>query len=616
VEGTTPKVLTLTGQRLVDRTTMRATGPGGTFTVPTLVVGGGLQAALDLTTAAPGVWTLRVVSPDGVISNQRTFGVTIAKAVLSRVTPAAVAAGAQVTLRLEGQHLMVASHCLVSGVGLAEREVPATLRSVVVGSGAQDVLDCDLDLTGFSPGGYSVRVRNSETLVSDPLGFQVVTSSPSISDVAPNSAGPGTTPLVLVFGTGFDGSSTVWLKGPGFAVAQRTEPLSATQLRVPALDLTKCPTAPCALSSAIAPQQYTLEVRNSGAGGAVIPSTEVVPFVIESSGRTYARISPTSAFQGDQPVVRLLGTNLTGGVLEYAPPGGTFQPALAQQTAADGSYVEGRLDLVGTAPDYAPAGSWSIRLAFTAGATTTYSPSFTLRVDSNQAVILTTPSPAGGQAGQSVRVKLTAVNLRPPIAGVRVRFYDPTPATLPGFTRDLTPELPTQDAVTGIWTVFVTLDLAGRDTKVHALRLVNPNGAAPSAPYNFTVSPGLPRVDTVACTSLKPAGPCTDATHAQQKGIIPIRITGANFAMPDLAGNNGSQVRVSSAAVAVTDFLIPPAAVTVVSAGEITVQLDTTLAVLQVVNNQQVDTAYALEVWNPGAGLQSAPFANAFILTP
>jgi hypothetical protein len=66
----------------------------------------------------------------------------------------------------------------------------------------------------------------------------------------------------------------------------------------------------------------------------------------------------------------------------------------------------------------------------------------------------------------------------------------------------------------------------------------------------------------------------------------------------------------------VTDFLIPPAAVTVVSAGEITVQLDTTLAVLQVVNNQQVDTAYALEVWNPGAGLQSAPFANAFILTP
>jgi hypothetical protein len=110
---------------------------------------------------------------------------------------------------------------------------------------------------------------------------------------------------------------------------------------------------------------------------------------------------------------------------------------------------------------------------------------------------------------------------------------------------------------------------------------------------------------------------CDTATTArQQPAAVPIRVTGTNFARPDAGGQNGAQVAISSAAVGVTDFVLPPGAVTVVSSTQLDVLLDTTLAPLQFVGGAPAATAYTFQVWNQGGALRSATFATPFTIKP
>jgi hypothetical protein len=97
---------------------------------------------------------------------------------------------------------------------------------------------------------------------------------------------------------------------------------------------------------------------------------------------------------------------------------------------------------------------------------------------------------------------------------------------------------------------------------------------------------------------------------------VPIRIDGTNFAKPDAAGNNGSQVRLSAPAIGVVDQLLPTDAVTVTSATRIDVQLDTLLAALQWVGGAPVATPYSVEIWNQGGALQSDTLVGAFTILP
>jgi hypothetical protein len=262
-----------------------------------------------------------------------------------------------------------------------------------------------------------------------------------------------------------------------------------------------------------------------------------------------------------------------------------------------------------------PAGACEVRVRFSDGST---SASYTLRIDSNQAIIMAPPSPAFGPAGTAMLpVTLTVSNLQPPLASVKVRFYDPTvPAPPSPFTVDLTPTAISQ---TGLNNVTVQLPLSGLQTEVYALSVINPNYAPASLPRNFTVSPGVPTVTGLACTSVPPAAGalCDSATSArQQVQPVPIHLSGTNFALPDAAGLNGSEVRISSAAVGVTDYRLPPAAVTVVSSTGIDVQLDTTLAVLQGPSGAQVPTTYTVQVWNQGGAQRSTTFATGFTIKP
>ncbi len=589
--GLAPVTLTLTGERFAEGATLRASSAFGTLTLPTTRVGAGtLTAAIDLSAAAAGTWTLRVVNPDLVISNGRAFGVVIPTPAITGVSPAQVPAGSAATLLLTGTGFMLGSTCHVGGVTITEREVPAGLTAAG--------LECQLDLSSIQPGAYQVWVVNDADHVSGRAPFQVVSDAPVLTSLSPSSVPVGSTQGVQLFGTGFDITSKVWLSGPNFSagLAQNTTFVDPTRLIVAALDLSTCPgptatpLTPCPASDAT--HRYTLEVRNGAVASGKLELT------IDAAARTVSSLAPVTAWQGDQPRVTISGSGLTGSTLEYRPPGGDFVTATDPLSTA--TAVSGIVDLIGAPPGSAPAGTWDVRLRFPTGAT---SASFALRVDSNRAIIVATPVPAGGEAGTTVPVTLTVSNLRPPQAGVRVRLTDPTPGST--FALEPTPlGFPAADRVT------VSLPLAGLETKVYALTVVNPNGAAPSNAYNFTVLPGQPTVTAVACTSVKPAAGalCETATSARQQGSpVPVRIDGTNFAKPDPAGNNGSQVRVSSAALGVVDLALPAAAVTVTSATRIDVALDTTLA---------VPGTYSISIWNQGGAQRSAPLANAFTILP
>ncbi|MBK9517921.1 MAG: hypothetical protein IPO09_11295 [Anaeromyxobacter sp.] len=596
--GLAPVAVTLTGERLADGASLRASSDFGTVTVPTTrQANGSLLASLDLSGAAAGTWVLRVVNPDLVISNGRAFGVVIPTPVITAVVPVPdlspgasppqVVAGGLRTLRLVGTGLMVGSACRLGGSTLSEREVPAELTAAG--------LECQADLSSVQPGRYDVWVVNDADHVSARAPFQVVSAAPVLTTLAPSSARFNTTTGVQLFGSGFDVTSKVWFTGPGFpaGLAQNTTFVDPTRLIVDLLDLQRCPAAPCPVTDPT--HRYTLEVRN---GPQVSEQKELF---VEAATRTVSAMAPVTAYQGDLQPVTISGSGLSGSLLQVRPPGGAFATAPLDplRPNTDGA-ISGVVDLVGTPPGAAPAGSWDVRLLYPTGAT---SASFSLRVDSNRAIIVATPQPAGGEAGLTVAVTLTVANLRPPLSAVRVRLSDPTPGAT--FTLEPTPlSFPAADKV------VVSLPLAGLQTKVYALAVVNPSGAAPSNPYNFTVLPGQPTVTSVACTSLPPAAGalCPSASSARQQATpVPVRIDGTNFARPDAAGNNGSQVRVSSAALGVVDQLLPAAAVTVTSATRIDVALDTTLA---------VPGTYALSIWNQGGAQRSTPLAGAFTILP
>jgi hypothetical protein len=467
--------------------------------------------------------------------------------------------------------------------------------------GGAVVLDCELDLAAIRPGSYQVWVVNDASHESARWAFNVVSGAPVLDTVSPSSLKPnpgaGDPRGVTVFGSGFDITSKVWFTGTGVAAASlNTTFVDPGKLLVALVDLTTlCGAAPCPVTSGTV--RYFLEVRN----GAVASGPKEL-LVATTTASVASAMSPTTVWQGDTDggtstvrTVTVSGSGLTGSVLQYHRPGAAdFVDAAGTATATS---VTGALDLIGAPPGSAPAGQWDVRVRF---ADATLSGPFTLQVQSNQAFITATPSPAGGTAGATVPVTLTVSNLRPPQAGVRVRFYDPAGAT----SLEPTPlSFPAADKV------VVSLPLAGLETKVYALSVVNPNGALPSAPYNFTVFPGAPTLGSVACTSVTGAPPgCTSATSARlQATPVPVRVLGTNFARADAAGNNGSQLRISSAALGVVDFLVPLAAVTVTSATQLDVQLDTLLA---------VPGTYDVQVWNQGGALESNTLVGAFTILP
>jgi hypothetical protein len=208
-----------------------------------------------------------------------------------------------------------------------------------------------------------------------------------------------------------------------------------------------------------------------------------------------------------------------------------------------------------------------------------YSGPLPLTVYSNTAV-LDNATPSLGKWGTSVPLQIAAHNLRPSLAGFagaggRVTFG----------TNQLVP------SVAGT-NLQVSVDLSLFDAGPVSVAVVNPGPAAPSNPFTFTITPGLPTVATVSPASVNQA----------TTTVVPVTISGTGFAKPDLAGNNGSQVHAYSAATNDIDLAARGiGAVNVVDPRTIVVTLSTTAA---------LPGTYNISVWNPG-GTVANPFQKS-----
>ena len=534
----------LTGDRFAAGATVRATSQGGTtsLTAPATLTGTtSLTAELDLSAAPPGTWTLRVVNPNQVVSNGKPFAVVIPTPEITRVapspdaspgtTPPAVAAGGPRTLLLEGKGLMLSSGCRISGGTVAELGLPAELT--------EEGLACTLDASSLQPGQYQVWVFNDTAHVSAKAAFQIVSAQPTLTTLAPSGVRFNSAPApVQLFGSGFDVTSKALLSGAGTSdVELATTLVDATRLIASAVDLQHCPTAPCATSDGS--HRYFLQVRNGS--GATAKLSEKVEIVVDAQTRAVATAQPGLGLAGrPAPPHHLRDRPAAAACWRPARPAAPSPTRPRPRRPATGPRSRAWWTWSARPPGAAPAGSWDVRLRFPSGAT---SASFALRVDSNQAVITATPVPAGGRAGDDVAVSLSVTNLRPPASGVRVRLSDPSP----GATFSL-PIVPSAVPAGTSGTVTAVLPLQGLHTGVYSLAVVNPNGAAASAPYSFTVPAGRAPGGRGGLHLGEAAGgtnQCESATSAKQQATpVPIRITGANFAQPDAAGNNGSQVLV------------------------------------------------------------------------
>jgi hypothetical protein len=558
-----------------------------------------LAADLDLSAVAEGSYALRVVNADRVISNAKTFLVTIPTPVVTDVAPAAVVAGTGEQVLVSGTGFLDASECRLGSAATPE----VVLASALEGTGLRCTIDPALD-----PGAYGLRIVNPGNLGSSPpTPFTITSGTATLAEVSPTSGPEGASVTITVTGDGFDGTSRVLFdgcQGPSDPPVPECQPpaeppivgttfVSATTL-VAALVLSEC-------AEADGVCEHAISVRN-GTGAPTAP----VGFLVQADPPAVSTFSTTPAppYQGDASVqLSFTGTNFPGGALvQVQPPGGAFGGVPVTPGTATSTTVTGTISLAGE-----PEGAYYARLDFGGGA---LSSAWPFRVLSNQPILrdmLSDPDPdrSGPQGSVKTALTLQATNLRPPYGDIRAIVRGPgIPADAPEVLDPADPADTTADLVVS------GFSLVGRGTGNYAVTVRNPGGALESNALTFVVTPGPPKVFSVcrlegtACATTNPD------SAVQQSTPVPVRITGENFARPDASGN-GSAVMVTSSFMPgwpdpcppspdVPPFQPVPGTVEVVSAAEVVVQLDTLSALAL-----EGGTTYYVAVWNPGGPQKS-----------
>jgi hypothetical protein len=567
---------------------------------------------------------LRVVNPDSVISNSRTFGVTVPTPTVVGVVPSSVPSGSLTTVVVSGTGFTAGSSCrlgTIPGIG----ELPLATR--VTGAGVQ--LSCDVPAS-VPNGSFTLTVASEPdgdgvTHTSNGTALTVTPSDPVVYAVDPSSA--STLAGFLISGTRFDlRTAKVLFQPPAGNVLA---PAYVTTIDAGAILVHGLPVG---AGTPYANGLYTVSVRNDLPGGAFRISNGVSFSVGSQAAPTLTSFTPSTVFQGNpSQQLRFDGTSITGSPqIEVQLPGATtFTPVLPTTLSCAGlaCTITATRSFVG-----APEGSWAARVRFGSSASDATSAPWPLRVLSNQAILrdyAATPAPAqAGTVGETkTSLSFSVSNIRGPAFNqVRIVLMDPTGVSTVATLRPNTDptEATTTLLVQPVAPATSVLSLVGRDVGTYTFRVVNPN-ATPSNALPFTVNAGRPTLSTVclkgaSCTKYAyqggPPGGAFDASF-----IATIRLTGTNFARPD-ANGNGSVVMAAAdlspatmagwpdpdpcntVATTGTQFQLVPGTVTIVNSTQIEVELDTRAAYV----DPSYGTTYYLGVWNPGgvAGLQKS----------
>jgi hypothetical protein len=539
--GLAPIAIALTGERFAQGAVLRTVGVNGTVVVATQFVDAQhLKAQLDLGTEPAGTLDLRIVNPDRVISNDVPVQVTVPTPAIDAISPAVATAGVDTTVVVTGAGLVQSSACWVQAPGATDGHAVSTTL-------ASDGVHCELGT--LQPGSYQIWIVNEGNIASNKKTLTVTSATPSITALNPPSAASASTSISLsVLGSGFDVTSTVLFDN----VAQATSYVDGAHL-VAMVDCTGA--GSCQAGS------HPVTVRNGTGGGALVSNP--VTFAIGSASVQIASESPPSAYLGQQPTISFTaaGTFPALTQIQVSQPGAAFVGIGTPLAAASGT-ISAVLDL--TKPGLAD-GAWAVRLNYGGGI---YSAFYPLHVLSNGAMLSSADFNSGAQ-GTTATVTITGANFFP---GITVHFQGPNNLDVAIPTTIVSSTAPQSIRATGI-------SLSSLDTGQYQLVAMN-TGAPASNPLPFTVTPGLPAIASLTPTTVK-----------QGTQPVQITLTGSNFAKPDANGLNGSVVHASSAALGITDFVIPTSATTVVRYDTIQVSFDTQSA---------VPGTYNVFVVNPG----------------
>jgi uncharacterized protein (TIGR03382 family) len=581
------------GERFQAGATVRMTTPLGPRTVSCPSTAGGdchwvsanrIDVVLDLSGAPRGIpWKLRVVNPDLVISNAVSFGVTVPIPTISALVPDEVVAGTTQTVVVQGEGFTGGSQCRLTATGFQEVGLPTVL--------AAPTLNCVVDASALLPGSYQLRVLSEDLVSSNSATLTVVPSDPVVLSVSPNTGAASTiVSLLSVTGSRFDLSSRVLFDDapiPQATVFSDTTHLFVNDLILPATG-----------------GYHTVSVRNGT--GPTAKTSNSVAFMIGVPAAQIAGFSPSTTYQGETSVtLTFTGSGFPAdSIIELEPAGASSFTPLASTTsgcAATCTSVSATRSFVGAAE-----GSWYARIRLGSAPTAPTSAPWPLRVLSNQAILrgyVATPDPQQAGTVGTTKSGLTfqVSNIRgPDFSQVKVVFWDPSHAV----STHLDPTDPTTTTVTTLTVPGPTaLSLVGRESGTYSFTIQNPNATESNA-LPFAVNPGAPTLASV-CTTVGCA-----ASATQSDTPISVRLTGDNFARPDVNGN-GSTVMVAAdfmpgwpapdpcvANTSVTSTQFEPAPVTtmvVVSPTEIQATIDTRAAYAA-----PGGTTYAVSVWNPG----------------
>ncbi|MFL5298870.1 MAG: hypothetical protein ACJ79R_00840, partial [Anaeromyxobacteraceae bacterium] len=185
-DGSATVDLTVRGVGFVQGVVVSLTVAGAVQVLPTTFTGPGeVHAALPAPNTLPlGRHALVVTIPGGASSPAATFAVNEGKPVVASVIPPACAITAPFAGQVTGSFLYPTSVVQVTGGAIVNSPLTTTCfhGTDALGRCADGQLQVNADLSGVTPGAYSVTVRNPgspDPLTSaEPVVIQVKTSCP------------------------------------------------------------------------------------------------------------------------------------------------------------------------------------------------------------------------------------------------------------------------------------------------------------------------------------------------------------------------------------------------------------------------------------------------------
>ncbi|MFN7131187.1 MAG: IPT/TIG domain-containing protein, partial [Myxococcales bacterium] len=191
--------LTVIGRGFESGSRIQVFDPGGASTLltTTFVSATELRGTYALGSRPAGTYLVQVQNPGNLASNALPLQVASNVAVLSSLTPAGAAQGANVTLEVSGSNFLSGARIWIGGNGRTN----SALTTTVVSSGL--VRASNVSLAGWNTGTYSVTVVNTGAQPSNAAGFTVFAGAPTISSLNPSSATQGQVVTVTINGTNF-----------------------------------------------------------------------------------------------------------------------------------------------------------------------------------------------------------------------------------------------------------------------------------------------------------------------------------------------------------------------------------------------------------------------------